>query len=148
MRTRPRGAGKVAGALALGCAILAATAVLTETTPPRSRAPEAVVLSAATASGRLVATVTVTPATAGRNAISVAFADSSGVPVTLRAADAFVSNPTAGIEAIVRPLVRGADGVWRHEGPELAVVGEWTVRIEALVGDFERAAVSVRVPVR
>jgi copper transport protein len=145
-RSRYRRTAVIACEMALACAVLVTTAILTQTPPPRSAASAPFIASVT--SGKLIATVSVSPAVVGRNAVSVIFADPAGSSLTPREVEAHMSNPSAGIEPIVRPLVRGPDGIWRHEGPELAIAGEWVLRVEALVGDFERAAVDVRVPVR
>ena len=46
--------------------------------------------------------------------------------------------PDRGIEAIERTATLGADGFWHVRGVPLPVAGRWHMRIDALVGDFEK----------
>jgi copper transport protein len=59
-----------------------------------------------------------------------------------------LANPGAGIEPMERRAVRSADGTWRAEGLILPVPGQWQVRVDALVTDFEKAALegTVQIP--
>jgi copper transport protein len=50
-----------------------------------------------------------------------------------------VSNTDAGIEALHRELTHASDGYFEYAGPELAVGGHWTIRIDALISDFEKS---------
>jgi copper transport protein len=154
-RGRMRGRAFVAAELTLGVLILGATAILSETTPPRSRIPSSsaaavpvVQAPVVVRSGRFVATIAVAPGRPGRNAITATIADTTGQLAAPLEVAALISNPAAGIEEITRPLVRGADGAWRYQGPEFAVPGAWTVRIEALVSDFEKVSFVGSVSIR
>jgi copper transport protein len=59
-----------------------------------------------------------------------------------------LSNAAAGIEAIVRDLPRTGPGIYELTGPELAVPGEWTVKIDLLISDFDRVTYTAPIPVR
>ena len=40
------------------------------------------------------------------------------------------------------------NGAYVLEGPELAVPGTWTIRLEVLVTDFDKASFEAEIPVR
>ncbi len=44
-----------------------------------------------------------------------------------------------GIEPIERRAIRKADGTWQIEGLVLPVPGQWQVRVDVLISDFEKA---------
>jgi copper transport protein len=156
--TMPRLRTSITVELSLAMGILMATAALTHLVPPRSMtAPGAASRSFAVAAekpsaiviaGDLVATLEVTPGIAGNNIIAVGIADRAGKTVAPREVTLSLSNAVAGIEPLERPMARGADGLWRQGGPELAVAGTWTIRIEALVTDFDKAVFVTSLPIR
>jgi copper transport protein len=54
----------------------------------------------------------------------------------------------AGIEPIERRAVKAADGTWQVEGLLLPVPGQWRVRVDVLVSDFEKATFEGTVQIR
>jgi copper transport protein len=96
----------------------------------------------------LVATVEVSPGAAGRNTMTVSLSDAAGKPLAPLEVTASLSNPAAGIEPLEREMTQAGDGLFRHEGPEFAVAGGWTVRIDALIGDFDKAVFTATLPIR
>jgi copper transport protein len=148
----------IAVELALAVAILGATAALSQLTPPRSTAapgaasrsfsvaaekPSAIVVS-----GNLVATIEATPGRPGSNIVAVDFADRAGRKVTPQEVTLYLSNAAAGIEELERRMARYADGLWRQGGPELAVAGTWTIRVDALVTDFDKVVFTTSLTIR
>ena len=144
--------------LALGVAILAITAVLAQTPPPRSQlaatteahghdAAEPGYAVGAVAQGK-TAILAVVPARAGRNTITVALRGGGWTDITPLSVTASLSNTAAGIEPIVRDLPRVGPGIYELTGPELAVPGEWTVKIDVLLNDFDRVTYSAPIPVQ
>jgi copper transport protein len=142
----------------LATAILAITAVLTLTAPPRRSAgvgqaehsahpshgyaPGGV---RAMAQGQGVAAqIEVSPALAGRNTIRVKLNRGSGEPPP-REVGLELSLPEHGTAPIRRLLVRDASGYWVHEGLEFSIRGRWTARIEILLGDFDQVALSTTI---
>jgi copper transport protein len=154
----PRLRASIAVELALAMAILGATAVLSQLTPPRSIAPPGAASrsfsvaaekpSAIVVSGNLVATIEVTPGRPGSNIVAVGFADRAGKTVTPQEATLYLSNAAAGIEELERRMARNADGLWRQGGPELAVAGTWTIRVDALVTDFDKVVFTTSLAIR
>ena len=48
-----------------------------------------------------------------------------------------LSMPELGIEPLRRPMTQTSPGTFVYRGRDLALEGGWTVRIRALVNDFE-----------
>jgi len=137
----------IAAEIALAAAILMATSLLGQTPPPRAPAmrdhaghghhdggpPASLELT----SGDHFARIEISPASAGRNRIVVTLSDAAGRPPGAAEIVTVWSHRAAGIEGIRRTLKRTAG---RFEGDvDLPVSGEWTLGVEALVGDFEKA---------
>ena len=136
--------------IGLGLAILAATASLGETVPPRALAAQAQAarFSVATFSGARGALIEVSPGLHGRNRISIHLFAPDGTPIAARSVALELSDPAAGIEAIRRDARPVAPGAYIYEGPEMAVAGRWRLRIEALISDFDGARFETEVPIR
>lgn len=58
-----------------------------------------------------------------------------------------LSRPAAGIEPI-RRVMTADNGSYVLEGPELAVAGTWTLRLDVLIDDFEKAIFETEIPIR
>ena len=55
----------------------------------------------------------------------------------LDAVTVVVSKRGSGLEAIARPAHQMNDGIWQVDGLLMPLAGEWSARVEILVGDFE-----------
>lgn len=135
--------------LAIGLAILAATAFLSQTPPPATQhahkhdTGHLHGIAVRMESGGHLAEIEIVPAVAGRNLIVVRLdlpADPKEVAIEL-------SNPKAGIEPIRRVMAYD-NGAYVLDGPELAVAGTWKIRLDVLVTDFDKAAFETEVPIR
>ncbi|MDQ2105747.1 copper resistance D family protein, partial [Azospirillum isscasi] len=128
------------------------TAGLGTTPPPRTQAPPVVAerpagfSTAVMAQGRM-AILTVTPALPGTNRIELRLAGPDGAPLDALEVSVELALPAAGIEAIARPLPKQAPGVYAADGVALPVAGSWSVRVNALVSDFEKVPFRAAVPV-
>ena len=129
--------GCIAAELVLLVGVGALTAVLVQTPPP-----EAPYFRTMQAMGRF-AEVSVSPARAGHNRISVRFRDFEPEEVVLE-----IQNTAAGFEPISRPMRRDAAGRYSYEGAEVGFSGTWTFEIHARIGDFEKAVFRAEVRVR
>ncbi len=149
----PKSAGRltlvIRTELALGLAVLALTALLSQTPPPASTQAHAHGpghphgIAARMEAGKRVAEIEITPAVAGRNLIIVRLDladDPKEVAIEL-------SQPDAGIEPI-RRVMTADNGSYLLEGPELAVPGTWTLRLDVLIDDFEKAIFETAIPIR
>jgi copper transport protein len=76
---------------------------------------------------------------AGLPTIVVRLVRGNGQALDAQEVDLSLSVPTAGIEPLTRRMVRRATGEFAFSGVELSLPGPWRLRIEALVGDFEKA---------
>ena len=139
----------IRGELGLGLVILAVTALLSQTPPPASEHAHVHDpahmhgMAARMESAGHIAEIEITPALAGRNLIVVRLdlaEDPKEVAIEL-------SNPAAGIEPIRRPMTND-NGAYVLDGPELAVPGTWTIRLDVLVTDFDKASFETEIPVR
>ncbi len=149
----PKSAGRLAlvirAELCLGLAILALTALLSQTPPPASTHQHlhdpghSHGIAARMDSGKHVAEIEITPARAGRNLIVVRL-DLADEPKEVAIE---LSQPAAGIEPI-RRLMTADNGSYLLEGPELAVPGTWTIRLDVLIDDFEKAIFETAIPIR
>ncbi|HEU0069971.1 MAG TPA: copper resistance protein CopC [Alphaproteobacteria bacterium] len=152
----PRLARAIRCEIALGLAVLAATALLSQTVPPRSLGDHAVhehgetlrgYTTVATGPGGRMALINVDPATAGRNQLDVRFLAADGRAFSPLEAKVLMSNELAGIEGLSRPLERVDVGHYRLSGPEFALPGAWRLRIDALVSDYEQASFVAAIPI-
>ena len=137
---------------ALATLVLAATAVLSMTSPHRAGAqdhhpaPENGVTIATEAAG-LSVTLQARPARAGPNRIDLWLARPDGAAFAAKEVWLEMSRPGAGIAGLRRPMREAAPGRFVLEGPELALPGDWTLRAEILLNDFEQADAVVSLPV-
>lgn len=132
--------------------VLLFTAGLGTTPPPRARAEAAEAGSAGfsavvTVKGR-PALITVTPARPGLNRLAVRIEQADGTPLDAREVTAELALPAAGIEPIGRVLGRVGPGLYAVDGVELPLAGEWALRVDALVSDFEKTLYRTEVTVR
>ncbi|MBP2295895.1 copper resistance CopC/CopD family protein [Azospirillum rugosum] len=132
--------------------VLLFTAGLGTTPPPRTRGEVAEAESTGfstvvTVKGR-PALITVTPARPGPNRLAVQIEQADGTPLDAQEVSAELALPSAGIEPISRVLGKAGPGIYAADGVELPLAGEWAVRVDALVSDFEKALYRTEVTVR
>jgi len=151
--------------LILVVGIVMATASLGETPPPRALAEEmpmtmdgmdtagmdmgsaSASYSVATVANGRTAIVTATPAHPGSNRIAITLINGDGTVMVSSEVSAWLSNPTLGIEAAQYRATPTAPGDYAVTAP-LPVAGTWTVEVDALVNDFERAIFTTEVPIQ
>jgi copper transport protein len=133
--------------LGLAAFVLTATVALGLVPPPRALALSEGVTAALVSPRGIEARLRVIPALAGRNTIEVSFTR-DGAPLDPAEATLELSLPEAGIEPLTQALVRVGPGAFRADNVALAPSGSWHVRLEALIGDFEREAYETNVVVR
>ncbi|MDP3410375.1 copper resistance CopC/CopD family protein [Bosea sp. (in: a-proteobacteria)] len=139
----------VAVELVLMLAILGTAALWRFTPPPRALAiaaaqPANIHIHTLTA----MADVTLTPGRAGPIVVAIVLMNGDFGPLPAKELTLSFANPTAGIEAIERPAIRGADGVWRIEGLSLPRHGRWSVELAILISDFEMIRLTETVEIR
>ncbi|MDP3321832.1 MAG: copper resistance protein CopC, partial [Bosea sp. (in: a-proteobacteria)] len=95
-----------------------------------------------------MADVTLTPGRAGPVAVAIMLMNGEFGPLPARELTLSFANPAAGIEAIERPAMRGADGVWRIDDLSLPRPGRWSVELAILISDFEMIRLTETVEIR
>ncbi len=91
--------------------------------------------------------VTVTPGYIGPVSVAVTLYDGDLAPLAAQQVTVSLSNPDAGIEPITEPATR-VDGQWIADGFVLAIPGNWTLEVAALISDFERRRIAGPVLIR
>jgi copper transport protein len=160
LRDPARGLSRLSGSiqveLVLALVILAVTAVLGLSSPPRTLHPASADTSAASAAGfsvaipnsQLTATLTVTPARAGQNRLEVWLTQPDGAVLAPLEVSVDIANPDLGIEPITRQLTASGAGRYVLDSSEFALGGNWIVRVDVLVTDFDKVTLEARVPIQ
>lgn len=89
----------------------------------------------------------ITPAVRGPNALTARFSTLAGDPLAPPEVTVSFAHSASGVEPITRPLTRGRNGVFRLGRIDLPLGGTWTVRVEALIDDFEKVVFEVEMPI-
>jgi copper transport protein len=147
----------IQGELVLGFLILCVTAFLSQTVPPRALIEQqAAAVEAARETGQTAlivvgnrkALLLIDPARAGRNTIRVRVLNDDDQPIDPLEVSVDLSNPAAGIEPLHRALTPAEDSYFDYTGPELSIAGTWTIRIDALISDFEKSVFETEIIVK
>ncbi|HEX2433732.1 MAG TPA: FixH family protein, partial [Gaiellaceae bacterium] len=140
---------RMAGAeLAIVVVIVAVTSVLVTEPPARaSVAPRGPYATTASLDG-LEADVVVDPAKAGLNAIRLNLTDRSGRPADVAELELSASLPSEHVGPLRFTAHRLAPGHYTVHGAQLALAGDWQLRIEARRGEFEALTTTVSIPIR
>jgi copper transport protein len=118
-----------------------------EPRPPAAEAADSVAV--ATEAGGLTALLELSPGRAGPNRIALTLGRASGAVLPPPGEVwAEFEHPAAGVGPLRRRLRSDAGGRFVHDGPELALPGRWSVRIDVLVSDFEQVSLEARVDLR
>lgn len=140
---------RAAGAeLALVLAIVGVTAVLVTEPPARASVAPHGPYATSVALGAVEANVVVDPAQAGPNAIHLYLTDRSGRPVEVDELRLSASLPSKDVGPLHFPAHLLAPGHYAAHGAQLALAGDWQVRIEARRGEFEALTGTVSIPIR
>jgi copper transport protein len=129
-------------------AVFAATAALGQLPPPRTQAAAAAITAEATSTKGSRATIEISPGRVGRNEILLRLTDAADRPLAAQEVAFAIALSSAGIEPIRRRLHEVAPG--RYHVPELTLPtpGRWSLRVEALVSDFDKRTFTLEVDVR
>ncbi len=145
---RERFTRMVAGELALVLVVVGVTAVLVTEPPARAsvapRGPYAEVVPF----GGLELNLVVDPAVAGANTVHFYLSEPSGQPANvdeLRLSASLASRQVGPLRFTARRL---APGHYSVPGAQLALAGDWQLRVEGRRGEFEALHATVSVPIR
>ena len=140
---------RTAGAeLALIVAIVGVTAVLVSEPPARASVAPRGPYATTVRLGELEANIVADPAKAGPNAIHIYLTDRSGRPVDVEALRVSATLPSKNVGPLrfrAHPL---APGHYTVHGAQLALAGDWQLRIEARRGEFDALTGTVSLPIR
>lgn len=119
------------------------------TPPPRALAiaaaqPATMHLHTAT----VMADLEISPGRAGPVTISAVMMTGDFGPLDAREVTFVLSNPAAGIEPFRRPARKPGDGTWRADEIVLPLPGDWTIRLDILVTNFDLARVEGTIAIR
>jgi copper transport protein len=148
-KSADRMASVIRAELAIGLAILAVTAFLSQTPPPATQhghehdSGHLHGIAVRMESGAHLAEIEIVPAVAGRNLIVVRL----DLPTDPKEVTVELSQAAAGIEPIRRVMTYD-NGTYVLDGPELAIAGTWRIRLDVLVTDFDKASFETEIPVR
>jgi hypothetical protein len=91
----------------------------------------------------------ITPAKAGENMIMVTVKGKDGQPITTLAdLEITGSLPAAGLADV---LVKGenmGNGMWHVMFKEMIIPGDWVLRIDAFIDDFDKVSFETTVPIK
>lgn len=126
-------------------AVIAFTAGLGQTTPPRALAQQegaapnrtGSAIKLASGSGDYRASITIDPARPGRNEVTVSIRDSDGNALQPLSAQLRLHHPALSLETGQRAMERRPDGRFVLDGSGLSVPGVWRIGVEVLVTEFE-----------
>lgn len=130
-------------------AILGVAAVWRFTPPPRALAEAAAAPAAIHIhTDKAMADLTVAPGRAGPVTVSIKLMAGDFGPLDPREVTVVLSNPAAGVEQIKRPATRAGDRSWRIDDLIIPLPGNWSVRIDVLISDFDLVRLEGQVDIR
>ena len=74
--------------------------------------------------------------------------DAAGMPLDARETIVALANLPAGVEPIRRALSRTRPGTYELKDLVLVPAGTWSIRIDALVGDFDERVFETKLEIR
>jgi copper transport protein len=138
-----------AAELAIMVVIVGVTAFLVNAPPARTEVEmHSPVATAVDFDGRLMAHLSVEPAIAGRNDIHLEFEDPDGEPSELEEVGVAATLASVGIGPLrFEAKPSGEHGAFVISGAQLAIAGDWQIRIEARRGEFDVFTETVSIPI-
>jgi copper transport protein len=130
-------------------AVLGITSVLVNVTPASTafEAADRVVNETQATEGGSVNLI-VLPAQVGENTMHMQYTDTDGRPIDVaNTLTIDFALPAAELSAITRQTAKVGPGHFIYSGPELSIVGIWTVTLVARTGDFSQQRNSFQVPI-
>ena len=134
--------------VALMVAIVAVTAVLVSEPPAKASVIRSGPYATESQLGPLDLNLVVDPAVAGRNAIHMYLLNGIGQPTNVAEATVSASLPSAQIGPLRFPARRLAPGHYAVYGANLALPGDWRLRIDIRRGQFQAYDTTLSIPVR
>ncbi|MDX6437846.1 MAG: copper transport protein [Gaiellaceae bacterium] len=136
------------GELALMVAIVSVTAVLVSEPPARAEVSPRGPYATTAQLGQLELNLVVDPATAGLNQIHLYLTNASGQPTNVDEASVSATLASRQIGPLRLTAHLAGPGHFIVHGAQLALAGDWQLRVETRRGEFGAAAATVSVPIR
>jgi copper transport protein len=95
-----------------------------------------------------MAQIILDPGRAGRTTATIRLASASGASLNPKEVLVALSKPASGIEPFERHAVQVVSGTWQLDELVLPMAGEWQVRIDVLVSDFDKITLEGTVNTR
>jgi copper transport protein len=119
------------------------------TPPPRALAAAAAAPATTHIhTAKAMADLTVTPGRVGTVKVSTFVMTGDFEPLDAKEITFVFSNPGAGIEPFRRKAEKSGGGTWQVDGVVLPLPGDWNVRVDVLISDFEMAKLEGRITIR
>jgi copper transport protein len=134
--------------LALMVAIVGVTAVLVSEPPARAEVAPRGPYAATAPLGDLELNLVVDPAAAGSNQIHLYLTDRTGRPTNVTEATVSATLASRGVGPLRFKAHRAGPGHFVVHGAQLALAGDWQLRIETRRGEFDSSEATVSVPIR
>jgi copper transport protein len=133
--------------LSVAIVILALVALWRFTPPPRALAatePIEIHLHGT----RAMAQLSLTPVRARAPRVDIQVLDGEFQILPVKEVTVTLASPASGIEPVRRPATLAAGGHWTVEGLRIPVAGQWIVRVDLLISDFEKIVLEdeIRLP--
>jgi copper transport protein len=80
--------------------------------------------------------------------LSVLLLDGELRPLAAKELTLVLANPAAGIEPARRSAASEGEANWRIDDLRIPVAGQWRLRLEILISDFEKVAIEDEVTLR
>lgn len=140
---------RTAGAeLALMVAIVSVTAVLVSEPPARAEVAPKGPYATTAQLAELELNLVVDPAAAGRNQIHLYLTSPSGQPTDVDEASVSATLASRQVGPLRLVAHRAGPGHFIVHGAQLALAGDWQLRVETRRGEFDAATATVSVPIR
>lgn len=135
--------------------ILGAAMAMTLTSPPRAMVTGGGTnlpmdgFKTTARAGDYSADIEVTPARAGENMMMITVRDKSGAPLTnMPDLEVTANLPAASISDVTVKGQNVGNGMWHVVFKEMIIPGDWTVRVDAFVTDFDKVGLETIVPIK
>jgi copper transport protein len=138
----------VGAELALMTAVVALTAALVAEPPAKAEVAPEGPFATVTQIGTNELNLVVDPARPGSNEIHLYLTDRTGRPAAVAEASVSATLPSRRVGPLRFRAFRAGPGHYLVDDASLTLAGEWRLRIDLRLDEFEAAAASVAVPIR
>jgi copper transport protein len=134
--------------LGLMVAVVALTAALVAEPPAKAEVTPAGPFATTAEVGPNELNLVVDPAQPGSNEIHLYLTDQTGQPATVAEARVSATLPSRRVGPLRFRALRAGPGHYLVDNANLALAGDWRIRLDLRVGEFESQAAVVSVPIR